>query len=490
MCSWIASSGERQYPRVMTLDDRHITARVGLDVADVAGLNEAINVAAGHRNALDGQMVDIAIWMLSHDDWKGEGLTTPERFLAFRCGLSASAARRYVAVAERADELPESVDALRRGELALDQLMPIVRRVPDWADGQVLSLAKRLTVGQITAMIGKYDFARSGPPGHSPVGDDTEVGRPADDAHGETTPHPVHDDGDLVETSAPADVADEVANRPVVATVPTDRCWYGVGDDGRWRLHLETSAECGMIIESAIRDRRDLAFRDGRTTISDAEALADACGRSLEAIDDPARRERFRTNIHLHTDGRATDRVGQALPDVISDHITCDGLLTPVFHENGVPISVGRTQRIVPERTRKQVLLRDGACRVPGCGATHHLDIHHIIHWSDHGPTDTWNLVALCGHHHRMHHHGRLGIVGDADVDDGLRITNARGVEIADTGARPDPPAGSPPTPESGYRPPLGERLDMNWVSFVHPRRLAYIAEQAERSRQAPHRSA
>ena len=48
------------------------------------------------------------------------------------------------------------------------------------------------------------------------------------------------------------------------------------------------------------------------------------------------------------------------------------------------------------------------------------LQIHHIVHWEDGGPTDTWNLVALCDAHHRLHHLGRLQIAGDADDPDGL----------------------------------------------------------------------
>ncbi|BAN01690.1 hypothetical protein YM304_13760 [Ilumatobacter coccineus YM16-304] len=154
-------------------------------------------------------------------------------------------------------------------------------------------------------------------------------------------------------------------------------------------------------------------------------------------------------------------------------------MLTPVFHRNGVPISVGRTQHIVPARTRKAVLLRDGGCAVPGCGATRHLDVHHIVHWSDGGPSDTWNLVALCTHHHRSHHRGRLEISGNADLGT-IVFRNQHGVNMANDGPRPEPPEGPPPAPTSEYHPPLCERLDMNYVSFVHPARLAPFTRQAK----------
>jgi hypothetical protein len=133
-------------------------------------------------------------------------------------------------------------------------------------------------------------------------------------------------------------------------------------------------------------------------------------------------------------------------------------------------MSVGRSQRIVPERTRRQVMLRDQGCRVHGCSVDKFLEVHHIVHWEDDGPTDTWNLICLCPHHHRLHHQGKLGIVGNADVPSGVVFTNLAGNPIAQTGAKPKPPEAPPPTPIGTYRHPLGERLDSRWIYFNPPR--------------------
>ncbi|BAN04467.1 HNH endonuclease signature motif containing protein [Ilumatobacter coccineus] len=447
----------------------------GLD--DVAA---EINLVAGHRNALDGRLVDVAIWLLANDGWKGTGLRKPEQFLAFRCGLSPASARRYVQVAARAEELPESIGALRRGELCLDQLMPIVRRVPAWADSQVLRLSKKLTVGQINAVINKYDFERSGPPAerHAPVIDD----QAADEAELIATIDAARADASTENTSTSASASASTVpadTEHARSTMPKDRCWVGVGDDGRWRLHLETSPDVGMVIDAALREARDRAFRSTGSMVSDAEALADVANRSLDAIDDASRRDRFRINLHVRTDGVTADELGATLPDVMARHISCDGLVSPVFTEHGVPVSVGRSHRIVPDRTRRIVLLRDGGCRVPGCGATQHLEVHHVVHWADGGRTDTWNLVALCGHHHRMHHHGKLDVTGNADIAGGLTITNEHGIDVCLDGPRPEPVTGPPPAPVGKYRPPLCERLDMGYVSFIHPERLELIAASA-----------
>lgn len=130
-------------------------------------------------------------------------------------------------------------------------------------------------------------------------------------------------------------------------------------------------------------------------------------------------------------------------------------------------MSVGRSQHIVPDRTRRIVEHRDHArCRVPGCTAGGHLEVHHIVHWLEGGPTDTWNLICRCPYHHRLHHRRVLGITGDADVPDGVTFTNRHGRPIAQSGARPIPPPGPPPPPMSTYRHPTGERFDTRWFEF------------------------
>ena len=87
---------------------------------------------------------------------------------------------------------------------------------------------------------------------------------------------------------------------------------------------------------------------------------------------------------------RFTD--GLAVPDWLRNLLLCDGTVTPVFTANRLPVSVGRTQYQVPDRTRRLVLARDRKCRVPWCSQTRWLQVHHIIHDQHHvRPTrGTW----------------------------------------------------------------------------------------------------
>jgi hypothetical protein len=87
-----------------------------------------------------------------------------------------------------------------------------------------------------------------------------------------------------------------------------------------------------------------------------------------------------------------------------------------VTERHGLPIDVGRKQRIVPERLRMALHVRDRFCRFPGCGVpAHRTEAHHHEHWALGGETTLDNLLLLCGFHHRRHHAGAFRIRKTAD---------------------------------------------------------------------------
>ena len=61
------------------------------------------------------------------------------------------------------------------------------------------------------------------------------------------------------------------------------------------------------------------------------------------------------------------------------------------------------TNRVVPARVRKALMLRDPACVVPGCGQRMHLEIDHWrLDFGRGGLTAIDNLCRLCAPHHRL----------------------------------------------------------------------------------------
>ena len=158
------------------------------------------------------------------------------------------------------------------------------------------------------------------------------------------------------------------------------------------------------------------------------------------------------------------------MTDGVRRYLCCDARVRAAIEERGRPVSVGRAFRTVPERTRIAVEERDRGCRVPGCPRTKWLHIHHVIHWEEGGATDTPNLIALCSHHHRLHHLGRLGVAGDADEPDGVVFTDDRGRPLRPCG-QPRPPVGTVDIDRGRWVHPPSERLDPKWVYFNEPPR-------------------
>jgi hypothetical protein len=97
--------------------------------------------------------------------------------------------------------------------------------------------------------------------------------------------------------------------------------------------------------------------------------------------------------------------------------IACDAQMLPVLLDpRGLPMALGRSQRLFSSHQRRLLALRDGGCRFPGCSRPPaHTDAHHVLEWSDGGSTDIDNAVLLCRFHHRLVHEGGWRIeVNDA----------------------------------------------------------------------------
>ena len=404
---------EHVYGISMSILDDPIHQRIDARIAEIADVAGALNLA-------NAQLVRVMERVLTDDDWSGPGIHSPAQWLTYRAGITVTRAKTIITVAERRADFPCVMARFDAGELSLEQVAELVR-APAWADAHMDEWGLIATPARIRTSI----KLRFGP----------------DD----------HDDGD--------------ADQPAPTGDDPDRLSTGVTDDHRWRINGNLDLARGHTIDAALIAAREALWAGGQHTITLADCLVEVCETYLDGITEPTRRERSKTWLHLDAvSGRSVTSTGIRMPDSVRDRICCDGLIQPVWEQDGAPVSVGRTQRIVPERTRRVILLRDGGCKVPGCTSDRFLEIHHIIHWLDGGPTDTWNLVALCPRHHRFHHNSRLGITGNADQTDGLTFTDERGRLLASHGS-PAPP-GQLPTPTNGYTPPLMDPIQWDWIGL------------------------
>ncbi|TJZ78330.1 DUF222 domain-containing protein [Rhodococcus oryzae] len=90
----------------------------------------------------------------------------------------------------------------------------------------------------------------------------------------------------------------------------------------------------------------------------------------------------------------------------LAARISCDAVITPItMDDEGTPLDVGRSTRLVNRRMRRALHARDGGCAFPGCTRpAAWTEAHHIKHWSNGGHTKLSNLVLLCRFHHQLIH--------------------------------------------------------------------------------------
>ncbi len=375
----------------------------------------------GQLNALHGQLVSLVAQALESRCWEGAGILTCEQWVAWKTGLSPARARDLVQLATRHEVLPATFRALDDGELSVDQVTVVARHTPPEYDEDVAALARLATVSQLRRSLRRYAF-------EAPV------------------------------APAPVGAAAGVAPDPCFVTG-----WFD--DRGRYRLRAVLDADEGAIVDAALREARDALFHEHDEPATAPEALVEVARRSLAAVPSIARRERFSAMFHVPLGGAAYWHLGPALPSRLRRQLLCDASGLVVGLRDGRSVSLGRSSRIVPEWLRRVIEDRDQGCRVPGC-TSRRVQIHHIRHWEDGGVTEPANLMALCPRHHRLHHRGLLGIVGDADRPRGLSFIDRFGRTMA--GAHPPPPPRADRTVvvSGTWRHPLGERLQTKWLHF------------------------
>jgi hypothetical protein len=108
----------------------------------------------------------------------------------------------------------------------------------------------------------------------------------------------------------------------------------------------------------------------------------------------------------------------------VATSLACDATLTPILvDKQGNLRAMFTDTQAIPPYLRKAILVRDHACRFPGC-RDRIDDVHHIVFHSHGGPTVQSNLIGLCAYHHTAIHKGQWSISGHPDQE--LTFTNTK----------------------------------------------------------------
>ncbi|GAA2726790.1 HNH endonuclease [Cellulomonas aerilata] len=177
----------------------------------------------------------------------------------------------------------------------------------------------------------------------------------------------------------------------------------------------------------ADRDRRRAQARAGagaavrRGTMAEPSLATAVCADAAERTDgqgsDAGTATGIGTGTGTGTGGATGDGAAGYLPATLEDGTAvaaselaaamCDCEITRiVIDADGVPLDVGRAQRVFTGLQRRAVIARDRECAWPECHAhARWCEVHHIAWWErDTGPTSVENGVLLCSfHHHEVH---------------------------------------------------------------------------------------
>ncbi|HWJ60445.1 MAG TPA: DUF222 domain-containing protein, partial [Acidimicrobiales bacterium] len=340
-------------------------------------LCDQVSAVMGAINVGYGRLIELAKLAIDEGQTEGTGIRSAAHWVAWRTGLSLRHAKDIVHLAKRAEQLPCCVAALVAGELTIDQAAMIAWHVPSPYEEACTAFAKQATVSQLRKALPRYGFERPEP----------------------------DDDGVVTERREVSSGTDELSY------------WFG----GR------LPEDEGALVDQAIRAKQEDLYQQRKAAlpkgaevppVTKADALVALAEDSL-AAGQAARpgSDRFLVHVHLEAgpDGglQLLTHLGLPLPDHQRRHLLCDASLRALVHDGLTPLGAGRKTRAINRRLRRAIEHRDGGCRVPGCGSTVGLEIHHIWHWEDGGPTESWNLVCLCSRHHRDHHLGLLAVEGN-----------------------------------------------------------------------------
>jgi len=363
-----------------------------------ARLDRALRAIA----AAEGEVLALVGEVERNQDYRDEGATSTEAWLAERYGVSASRARAYVHVGEKAPKLPHLVGSLCAGEVSFDKVRVLADVATAATERQLCDQAKECTVRELA------DIARSA--------------------------------GERARASSPAQGRSE-----------HDRRFLRFNDEHRTmsvQLPRDTYAQTRARIEAVAKEIPsegetpwDQRCADAMTEL--VHSSGSGTGSGTGTADRAATSSPYVVVVHAPI-GALVDESGQetVLAGDLERHglidcetlgrIACDATIVIAADDDvGHTMYEGRARRFPSAAQRREVMRRDRHCRFPGCTNVTFANVHHIVPWKPDGTTDLPNLVLLCKHHHGLVHRLVWTMSGNANeeltfVGPGGRVMTSR----------------------------------------------------------------
>jgi hypothetical protein len=320
--------------------------------------------------------------------WAKWSFPNCSEWLAWRCGLSLSAAREKLRTAHALRGLPAIADAFSMGRLSYSKVRALTRVANAQDEDLLLAYAQNATAIQVEERCRQIRNVKP---------ESTDDARRAFDRRSLTVLRNLDAGTVIITLEVPVEDG-ELVSKAIDRAVQS-----GEGDLGPefkssgWRAQ---QADAWMAIAKSYLSgiTSQPGARGGRGSTADHYQV-------VVHVDQAA----LRGGVSHQTSAARAD-----LPIETIKRLTCDGSVIRVTEDqNGKPLDVGRKRRTVSQAIKRALWSRDRGCSFPGCERTHFVDAHHIRHWADGGETGLENLTLLCTQHHRLLHEGRFAIRRD-----------------------------------------------------------------------------
>lgn len=377
-------------------------AKIMAAAADVAKQEAVFLELVGEFDALDA-----AGW------WSG--IQSTAHWLSWACSIAPGTAREHVRVARALRRMPITREAFGVGELTFSKVREITRVADkvdqdDLDEAGLVEFARACTASQLARTVSGWRAAK---------------GTSRERRSRQRVSWVIQDDGNVHLTAVlPPEEGQSVIAAIQAATDANTDAEPEPGQEqesAKAREQLVHQRKVEALAEIANHylasrpedrsgeDRTMVVIEVSAAALADAEAGKEASGQDDAGSDDPGR---SRGNVaEPFKIPKCRVRGGAALEAADAQRALCDStVLGMIIDRKGMPLAVGREERLVTRHQRRALMVRDGCCQFPGCGRTRHLKAHHRISWLHGGNTDLENLILLCQFHHTRVHEDQITI--------------------------------------------------------------------------------
>lgn len=352
-------------------------------------LAERIRVAAAEQTAHQAWWFSLIAEFDRRDGHLEFGMRSCAEFLSWSCGIDQRTAREQMRVIRKLQGLPLVRAEFEAGRLTYSKVRALTRAADANNESMLVTLAGDLTATQLERVVGALESAQ------------------------QTL---TQDDDDRRRTQCGVTrwvdglglVHHEVVSAPEQAGL-VDAA-LGFGSDNLFQ-EAKAKAKAEPVDESAVPMPRPTAAQRRLDALLWVVQRGMINAQRTDLVDE----SRYLVMLHVREgqamatdDGKVDLGNGLAVTPRTLRRLGCGGLIQGMLHGvDGQPLDLGDRVRLATRDQRLALAAMYPTCEIPGCDVPFAwCEVHHLVPWEHHGPTDMDNLRPRCTFHHHLVHEG------------------------------------------------------------------------------------